>query len=211
MTAKAAVNYPHPYLEVTNGFDIISGLGRGAHRLKPGFANTEHREEVGRQMKWKTVPICLCLLLIAGLPVPSFAAPQASAAPQLSGSYKIIQKSEKNGETQIHAQRVQTQQAQVQVQLQLHLVNRSFRDLHIQHITLWDFAHPSKGGSQACSLVVHSAASISTTQQFTVPRAELDLWKRGTRPRVVLELATPNGRPSTAVVRLDRASGGKEY
>jgi hypothetical protein len=148
-------------------------------------------------MKRTTIPICHCLLMIIGLAAASVAVPQPGTAPPLSGSYKII-KSEKNGQTE------------AQVTVQLHLVNRTPRDLHIQRMTLWDFSHPLKGGTHACSLVVHSSASAGTTQQFTIPRSELDLWKRGTKPRLVLELAAPNGHPSTAVVRLDRASG-KEY
>lgn len=151
-------------------------------------------------MKRKTIPICHCLLMIIGLAATSIALPQPSAVPQLSGSYKIIQNREKDGQTG----------APVNVKVQLHLVNRASRDLHIQRITLWDFSHPSKGGTHSCSLVLHSSATATTTQQFTIPRSELDLWKRGTRPRVVLELAAPNGHPSTAVIRLDRASG-KEY
>jgi hypothetical protein len=144
-------------------------------------------------MKPKTIPIFdgLLLLVIVGFAASGFALPPASAVPGVSGSYKIIQKTEKDG--------------LVQVQLRLNLANRGAHDLHIQRITLWDLSHPSKGGTQVCSVIVHSAASASTTQEFTIPRAEFDLWKRGTKPRVVLNLATPDNRPSTVSVRLDPA------
>ena len=115
------------------------------------------------------IRICNCLLAIAALSIFFAGAAQASDAIQLSGSYKIVAKADRA--------------AQTQVKLQLHLVNRGAHDLHIQRITLWDFSHPTKGGSQACSLVVASAASADTTQEFTLPRAELDLWRRGARPR----------------------------
>lgn len=143
-------------------------------------------------MNQKFIRICNRLLMAAVLFALSIGLAHASTAPQLSGSYKILEKTDQGGQTR--------------AKLQLHLVNTTARDLHIQRITLWDF-HPFKGGTRPCSLVVHAAASASSVQEFTIPRAELDLWRRGARPRVVLQLVTPNGHLSTAVVRLDRASG----
>jgi hypothetical protein len=35
------------------------------------------------------------------------------------------------------------------------------------------------------------------------------LWKRGTHPRLVLEIKLPGDHQTTKVVRLDRVSGGK--
>lgn len=149
-------------------------------------------------MKRKTIPILdgLFLLMIVGFAASGVALPPAAVS-GISGSYSIIQTTEKDG------------LVQVQVQLRLNLANRGAHDLHIQRITLWDLSHPSKGGTQVCSVIVHSAASASTTQEFTIPRAEFDLWKRGTKPRVVLNLATPDNRPSTVSVRLDPASDRK--
>lgn len=146
-------------------------------------------------MNREMIRICNCLLLIVALSAFSLGQTAASGPPHLSGTYKLTEKANKAGQTQI--------------ELQLHVVNYGARDLHIQRITLWDFSHPSKGGTKPCSFVVHAAASANTTQEFTIPRAELDLWKRGARPRVVLALAMPDGHLSTAVVRLDRAPSGK--
>lgn len=143
-------------------------------------------------MNQEFIRICNRLLMAAVLLALSISLAHASTVPQLSGSYKILEKTDQGGQTR--------------AKLQLRLVNPTARDLHIQRITLWDF-HPLKGGTRACSLIVHAASSANTVQEFTIPRAELDLWRRGTRPRVVLQIAIPNGHPSTAVVRLDRASG----
>jgi len=93
--------------------------------------------------------------------------------------------------------------------MQLHLVNRGAGDLHIQRITLWDFSHPTKGGTQACSLVIRASSSADTKQEFTIPQAEYALWRRGAQPRLVLEVAAPGGRSSTEVVSLERADRGK--
>jgi len=74
-------------------------------------------------------------------------------------------------------------------------------------MTLWDFSHPDKGGTHACALTLHAHASAETTQEFTIRRPEYESWRRGLRPRLVLEMAAPGRAKSTAVVRLDRISG----
>ena len=138
--------------------------------------------------------LCGGLLILGGLSVLSAFA-QAGNAPQLSGSYQIVQR-EQSGD-------------QVRVRLQLHLVNRGTRELHLRRITLWDFGHPAKGASQVASLVLHGGSSADTAQQFTISRAEYELWKRGTRPRLVLQTDLSNGRSGGEVLRLDHNAAGK--
>jgi hypothetical protein len=136
-----------------------------------------------------------CLLIVAGISVfPSHKA-QANQAATLAGTYRLVQHADSGDQSR--------------VRLQVRLVNRGSQELHIRRITLWDFSHPTKGGTQSCSIFVHAGGFASTTQEFTVPKAEYELWKRGTRPRVVLEVGAANGRTSTQVIRLDRLSGVK--
>jgi hypothetical protein len=138
---------------------------------------------------------CNHLLVIAGLALLAIPAVRANDTSALSGTYQVIHKAETGG--------------QARIQVQIHLVNRGARDLHIQRMTFWDFSHPVKGGTQSCSVLVHPAKSADTTQEFILPRAEYELWKRGARPRLVLEIATPQGRPTTQVVHLERTAGRK--
>ena len=116
----------------------------------------------------------------------------ASGVPVMSGSYRVVRTKNLGGQTE--------------VQMQVHLVNRGKSALAIRRITIWDFAHPSNGGSRACSFTVGAHGSADTLQQFTVTPSEYGLWRRGLRPRIVLEL--PNGSPrggnSKLAVRLDR-------
>ena len=135
------------------------------------------------------------LLIAAGLSVLSVTMAHAANPPSLSGTYQIVQREQSGGE--------------VRVRLQFHLVNRGTRDLHLSRITLWDFAHPTKGGSQTTSLVLRAGSSADATQEFIIPRAEYELWKRGSRPRLVLQTNLVNGRSGNEVVRLDRKAGGK--
>lgn len=135
------------------------------------------------------------LLTLAGLSVLSVTMAQAANPPRVSGSYQIVQREQSGGE--------------MRVRLQLHLVNRGARELHLRRITLWDFAHPTKGGSQTTSLVLRAGSSADATQEFIIPRAEYELWKHGTRPRLVLHTDLSNGRSGSEVVRLDRKHAGK--
>lgn len=135
------------------------------------------------------------LLTLAGLSVLSATMAQAANAPRVSGSYQIVQREQSGGE--------------VRVWLQLHLVNRGARELHLRRITLWDFAHPTKGASQTTSLVLRAGSSADATQEFIIPRAEYELWKHGTRPRLVLQTDLVNGRSGSEVVRLDRKTSRK--
>lgn len=146
-------------------------------------------------MHWGMIRNCSYLSLIVVAAFFSIPAADANDTAALSGTYQVIHKAESGG--------------QARVQVQIHLVNRGARDLRIQRITFWDFSHTAKGATQNLALVVHSANSADTTQEFTVPRAEYELWKRGTRPRLVLEIGTPQGHPTTQVIHLDRAAGRK--
>jgi len=133
--------------------------------------------------------------LVAGLLTFAVQFARAADAPQLSGAYQVMHKTDLG--------------PQARVQLRLHLTNHAGHDLHIQRVTLWDFSHPDRGGSQACSIVVPAGSSVDATQEFTVRRTEYDLWQRGARPRLVLEMQTPAGHNTIEVVRLDRISSGK--
>lgn len=119
------------------------------------------------------------------------------ATTRLSGSYQVVRKPVAG--------------LQTHVQLHLRLSNPGPHDLHIQRLTLWDSPHPDRGGTQKVSLVLHAGTSIATNQEFTISHSDFELWSRGARPRLVLELLGPSGRTTTAVVRLDRASHGRGY
>ncbi|MGA7291587.1 MAG: hypothetical protein WBW53_06405 [Terriglobales bacterium] len=94
--------------------------------------------------------------------------------------------------------------SQSQIVLRVHLVNHGALNLSIQRITIWDFSHPERGGSRACAIALAAHASANTTQEFTIRRSDYQLWQKGVRPRLVLQLA--GSRNTKAVVRLDRTS-----
>lgn len=138
--------------------------------------------------------IC-CSLIAIPLVLTVTRLARAGDTPHLSGSYQVIRKTDLGPQTH--------------VRLRVRLTNPGQRDLHIQRITLWDFSHPTKGATQFCSIVLRSQTSTEATLEFDVPRAEYELWKRGARPRVVLEIATTEGRTTTEAVRLNLVSGGE--
>jgi hypothetical protein len=111
----------------------------------------------------------------------------------VSGSYQVVQ--------------TRNLGSQSQIRLRIHLVNHGPSDLPIQRMTLWDFSHPDKGGTRACTVTLGAHASAETTQDFTIRRSDFELWKRGLHPRLVLEIDGPRNTRSKTVVRLDRISG----
>jgi hypothetical protein len=117
----------------------------------------------------------------------------ANNAPELSGTYQVMQNTNLGSQTQIR--------------MRIHLVNHGAKNLSIQRVTLWDFAHPDKGGTHACALTLRAHASADTTQEFTIRRPEFESWRKGLRPRLVLGMTAPAHTKSTAVVRLDRLAG----
>ncbi len=135
------------------------------------------------------------LLIVAGLFVLTIGFAQASAVSHLSGSFQVMQKTDLGPRTR--------------VRLQLHFANHGPGDLHILRITLWGSSHPNEGGQKACSLVIHTDAAASTTQEFTIPRSEYRLWTHTTRLNLLVAVEGPGGRRATELVRLDRISGGK--
>lgn len=130
------------------------------------------------------------LLMAALFLLCQFAA--ASNGPLVSGTYAVVQ------ETNLGRQE--------QIQLRIHLVNHGASGLSIQRMTIWDFSHPDKGGTQACAVALGAHASADTTQEFTIRGADYQTWKNGSRPRLVLQVAGPKNAESKIVVRLDRDS-----
>ena len=135
------------------------------------------------------------LPVLASLLVLTIGFAQARDISHLSGSYKIIHKTDLGPQTRIR--------------LQLRLANHGERDLRIQRLTLWGSSHPAKSTTDACSLLVHTGASASTTQEFTIPRSEYSRWSRGEHVRLLVAVESPGGRKAIELVRLDRISSGK--
>jgi hypothetical protein len=136
-----------------------------------------------------------CSFLIAAGLIFTVQLARADHGTLVSGTYQVIQKTDLGARTRLR--------------LRLHLTNHGRSDLYIQRITFWDFSHPVKGGTQACSIVLRARASADTTEEFMVPHPEYELWRRGTQPRLILEIQTPGGQSTTHAVRLDRARRGK--
>jgi len=138
--------------------------------------------------------IC-CLFAVSGLLVFTVGFAQASAVSQLSGSYRVIRRTDLGSQTR--------------VLLQLHLSNHGQSDLQIQRLTIWDSPHPAKGGSRPCSLLLHSGGSADATEELTIPRSEYLHWGHGANLRLLLTVESPGGRKATEGVRVNRISGRK--
>lgn len=135
------------------------------------------------------------LVFVFGLLILAVPFSDAAGASRLSGSYQVIQKTDLGSQTR--------------VRLQLRLTNHGANELRIQRVTLWDFSHAYRGGTQTLAIVLRADSSAGMTQEFTIPRAEYELWTRGGRPRLVVEVQSSRGRTVAEPVRLDREFKGK--
>jgi len=129
-----------------------------------------------------------CLLLLALLAAGATQFSRAADIARISGSYELLQK--------------QTLGSETRVRLHVRLTNHGERAFIIQRLILSDSSHSVRSGSQIGSIALRANSSVDTTQEFTLPRADYQLWKRGTRPRVILEALTPAGHRTIEVVRL---------
>jgi len=133
------------------------------------------------------------LLVMAALFAPGVQFALAGTAPLVSGSYQVLENKDLGSQSHI--------------QMRIHLVNHASSDFSIQRMTIWDFSHADKGGTSACAVTLPAHASAETTVQFTIRRSDYQMWQRGFRPRLVLQMAGPGRTKNSAVVRLDRISG----
>jgi hypothetical protein len=152
---------------------------------------------VYKTIEHKIFQTSIYLLLFSGIFLAATAFPASARSAEqsrVSGTYEVVQ-------------RVETG-AKAHIRVKLHLINHEPQTLHIQRLAFHDFASAAKGGSQSCSIVIAAQASLDTTQNFTIRREEYEMWKRGARPRLILELRNANGPSATEVVHLDRIADG---
>ncbi len=95
------------------------------------------------------------------------------------------------------------------MRLKLHLANRGNDNLVIQRLAVWSLSHPDKASSQACSRVVPAGSSADFTQDFILQRSQLELWRHGAHPQLLIQFQAPNGRTGTEVVSLEPTTGRK--
>ena len=156
----------------------------------PGTSSGRVRHMNHNILRFGKLPLVMAALFSLGVQ----SAP-ARNVPLVSGSYEVLQKTALGSQTQIR--------------IRIHLVNHGPHELSIQRLTLWDSSHPEKGGSIACAVALPAHNSAETTQEFTIPQSEFQMWQRGLRPRFILQIGAPGKTipKSTTVVRLERISG----
>ena len=125
----------------------------------------------------------------------AFGAEYASAAPAISGSYEIASRSNTGSRTR--------------VVLRLHLTNNGENSFLVQRILLCDFGERPAAGPSASVITLQPYVTEETTQEFVVPRSQVEQWRRGLPPRIVLTLKAGKGRTISQAIRLEHISAGK--
>jgi hypothetical protein len=104
----------------------------------------------------------------------------ASSIPTVTGSYTLLQHT--------------TRGPQAQIRMRIHLVNSGASDLFIQRMTVSNLSHPDRGSARPCAVTVRAHSSLETTQEFTIPRSEYQLWRRGMKPRFILQVGSATSK-----------------
>lgn len=98
--------------------------------------------------------------------------------------------------------------SQVRVFLRLRLINRGDGTLFIQCLTLRSFSPAPERQAHSVSVLLRPHASEVMTQEFTISHSEYELWLRGVRPRLVLEMQSSDQNKLTEAIQLDRLPNG---
>lgn len=163
---------------------------------QPGDTETDRNRAEGsptpvNQSIYRTI-WSLCL----GLLVFTFAAATACAAGvSISGTYEIVEKTDLG--------------AQVKLVVRFHLSNHEQAAMTLQGVQLSDFSYPSVKAQFGAPVTLRTGASQDVSQEFVIPHTQFDAWRRGLRPRVVLELQSAAGGKVSQVVRLERVPARK--
>jgi hypothetical protein len=133
----------------------------------------------------------LLLVLTTGL----LSAADTKPSPRVFGSCSVVQVSSAALETR--------------VELRFHLVNPGAQAVSIEKLTLITLRPvAAKRLPAPIRLSSHDAQEI--TQEFTMPMPEFQLWQKGLRPALHLELRTEEGERLHQTVRLNRVRLRKE-
>jgi hypothetical protein len=128
-----------------------------------------------------------CLLLVLVL----FHFSQAVlAAPQLSGSYRIVETKDLG--------------TKVRVTLELHLSNFGPDRLFITQLGVRNPVRPVQLVENGPTVIVEPEASAEFTQEFTVDKGEYESWLQGSRPRLSITLQSSSGAQATITISLLR-------
>jgi hypothetical protein len=133
--------------------------------------------------------LLLPLLLIAGTG-------RASAAPQLSGTYKITENADLG--------------AQVRIAVELNLLNTGDVAVTISAVSLRSFSSPHQMVNAPTTLTLRPHANASVSLQFLMPKQDFDNWSMGPHQQFLFSLQSPgsaSGKPVVANILLLRTKG----
>jgi hypothetical protein len=142
-------------------------------------------------MRRRISTMILLLVLTTGV----LSAAGVKSSPRVFGSCSVVQ--------------VSTAGRQTRVELRLHLVNPGARAVSIEKIMLVAL-RPVRAKRLPTPILLPSHDAQEITQEFTIPMPEFQLWQKGLRPALHLELRTEEGERLHQTVRLNRVRLRKE-
>lgn len=105
------------------------------------------------------------------------------------GSYTVVQTTSVGRETQ--------------VTLRLRLLNPGAQAVSVERLTLLSL-HPVAAKDPPAPILLGAHSTQEITEEFTIPTPEYQLWQKGLRPSLHLEMRTDTGARLNQTVRLSR-------
>jgi hypothetical protein len=128
----------------------------------------------------------------------ALSSPAASAAPAVSGSYRVVDTADLGTD--------------VRVTLSIRLTNPSDNVLLISKVGLLGLAPAAHATEEVpVSVNIEPNSSSSFTQDFTIPKAAYELMGKGVRPRLILQVQSAGGAETKLVISLTPAFGGRSH
>jgi hypothetical protein len=122
------------------------------------------------------------------------ALPAAESTPHVFGSYAVMHATSAGRDTR--------------VELRLRLVNPSAQAVSIERLAVF-YLHPAAAKLLTNPILVEAHTTQEISQEFTIPTPEYELWQKGMRPSLHMEMRTQEGGRLSQTVRLNRMLSGE--
>ncbi|SRR5258708_33387207 len=122
-------------------------------------------------------------------------APQGAAGQVVSGIYKVTETADLG--------------TQMRVTLQIRLMNAGEDRIFVTQARLRGFPHSGRSEDKPAHVILEPHGSSEFTQEFTIAKQEYELWGKGARPHLGLNVQVAGGGTTTITIPLMQRPGSR--
>jgi len=120
-------------------------------------------------------------------------APQGAAGQVVSGMYKVTETTDLGTE--------------IRVTLQIRLMNSGEDRIFVTQARLRGFPYSGRSEDKPAGVILEPHGSSEFTQEFTIAKQEYELWSKGARPHLGLNVQVAGGAATTITIPLMQRPG----